>query len=354
VYSEEVISSKNLDSDVAMFDGAKSWKIWPNIDEPWCTYRRAVEQFTVRTLSYERDVLNAFAGFLNNMSHERCLEGLPVSTFDLALLWQPRECLRRRTEFSSWSWAGWVGGVQWFDDQCLDGCGKQFTTEKQRVDDWIKKRCWIVWHCSRGTNSKSPAFLIDGPPCIRESRSKAVTIDLGSSEHPTTIAPTPSLMSQRIEGLDQWRLDARYLQFWTMSAHFDIELDTSAVLNYTSYVSEHTGNSLRRFLLRDKDKQDCGWVILDQSWIELITVQDTRRQEFIMLSEVRVRRLEKNHRSDGMATDGTDEADSIELNALMIDWYGGIAKRVGLGRVRKDALQNSCGSTMTWKEILLG
>jgi hypothetical protein len=70
----------------AMFDGAKSWKFWPNADEPWGTYGRAVEQFTVRALSYESDVLNAFAGFLNNMSHERCLEGLPASIFDLALL----------------------------------------------------------------------------------------------------------------------------------------------------------------------------------------------------------------------------------------------------------------------------
>jgi hypothetical protein len=88
--------------------------------------------------------------------------------------------------------------------------------------------------------------------------------------------------------------------------------------------------------------------------MELIMVQDTRRQEFIMLSEVRVRRPENNYRSDGMAVDGTDEADSIELNALMINWYGGIANRIGLGRGRKDALQNSCGSMMTWKEILLG
>lgn len=73
-----------------------------------------------------------------------------------------------------------------------------------------------------------------------------------------------------------------------------------------------------------------------------------------MLSEAQVRRPEIEHHSETPTGDETDRADFTELNALMIGWYGGIARRVGLGRVSKDALLKSCGSTMRWKEILLG
>ena len=77
-------------------------------------YTRAIEEYTHREISYELDVLNAFAGLLHIFSRFfRCktLLGLPEGLLDVALLWKPTRQLQRRSGFPSWSWAGWVGRV---------------------------------------------------------------------------------------------------------------------------------------------------------------------------------------------------------------------------------------------------
>lgn len=77
-------------------------------------YTRAIEEYTHREISYESDVLNALTGLLHIFSRFfRCkiLLGLPENLLDVALLWKPTRQLQRRSEFPSWSWAGWVGRV---------------------------------------------------------------------------------------------------------------------------------------------------------------------------------------------------------------------------------------------------
>ena len=77
-------------------------------------YTRAIEEYTHREISYESDVLNAFAGLLHIFSRFfgcKTLLGLPEGLLDVALLWKPTRQLQRRIGFPSWSWAGWVGRV---------------------------------------------------------------------------------------------------------------------------------------------------------------------------------------------------------------------------------------------------
>ncbi|KAF2843036.1 HET-domain-containing protein, partial [Patellaria atrata CBS 101060] len=99
-------------------------------------YATLVESYTRRNLSYASDVLNAFEGLSSIM--EQCCGssfyyGLPESLFDIVVLWAPcssihfdrrrmyrpsraNEDLRRGitvTEFPSWSWAGWIGEVEY-------------------------------------------------------------------------------------------------------------------------------------------------------------------------------------------------------------------------------------------------
>ena len=86
------------------------------------TYRRIVETYTSRHLSYPSDVLNAFKGIesvLRPFFRSDFIFGLPRSEVDSQLLWQPTGSLRRRRDpktahalFPSWSWAGWVGEVE--------------------------------------------------------------------------------------------------------------------------------------------------------------------------------------------------------------------------------------------------
>jgi len=117
--------------------------------------------------------------------------------------------------------------------------------------------------------------------------------------------------------------------------HFQLELETTAVLRYTSLETENTGNGLRRFTLHDSTPQERGWVLLNDRWIEVL--MGAGPQEFILLSEA-------SRRAD-------TKPDSREYNAMMIIWKDRIAERAGLGKV---VVNTSMAREKEWKEILLG
>ncbi|OCK81928.1 HET-domain-containing protein [Lepidopterella palustris CBS 459.81] len=84
-------------------------------------FAMAVSFYSMRTLTYQKDGLNAFEGILNVMrlSFRRdFLYGLPSSELDIALLWRPLSGLQRRVHddtqealFPTWSWVAWRGRV---------------------------------------------------------------------------------------------------------------------------------------------------------------------------------------------------------------------------------------------------
>jgi hypothetical protein len=58
-----------------------------------------VDTFSTRALTYERDIVNAFAGATEIMGATfpgGIFKGLPVFFFDIALLWQPEGTISRR------------------------------------------------------------------------------------------------------------------------------------------------------------------------------------------------------------------------------------------------------------------
>ncbi|PLN86503.1 HET-domain-containing protein [Aspergillus taichungensis] len=117
-------------------------------------YKELVEIYTPRRISLANDIIRAFSGILSVMAeftNQRFENGLPTSLFDVALFWCPVEPLFRRSSsefsyrtnlatvasltemsrkhgikyrltpakdeppslFPSWSWAGWVGPVEY-------------------------------------------------------------------------------------------------------------------------------------------------------------------------------------------------------------------------------------------------
>lgn len=86
---------------------------------PWDLYRRAVDDYTKRKLTWESDAVDAFAGvehIVRQGMNTKFWFGLPSFAFEQALLWQAREPLERRIQdneaiFPSWSWAAWRGQV---------------------------------------------------------------------------------------------------------------------------------------------------------------------------------------------------------------------------------------------------
>jgi hypothetical protein len=338
VYSEEVVTGSALDSDAALIQGAQLIKVRSNPNRLWTTYKRAAESYAARHLSHQSDVVDAFSGILNTLSAGRCVEGIPVEVFEVALLWQPRERMLRRNDFASWSWTGWKGKICWLDDVHLAVDNGDGQSESDGLKNWREARGWIAWHSSLGTNCRSPAFRIDGPPWLTGSEPETVAQNQRFPGLPQNVSPTPTFLPDRLDALPDRSRDVRYLQFWTISMRFAIELETTAVLRYTSLEAENTGNGLRRFILHDSDAHDNGWVLLDETWIELVVGQKFGTQEFILLSEASQR-------------EGQIDRDRREYNAMMIIWRDDIAERAGLGRVVTRAQSRK---VMEWKEILLG
>ena len=99
---------------------AREDTFWPCLKK----WDNLVTSYLSRRLTYEEDILRAFSGVssaLADSMSEGFLFGLPQQFFDAALLWVPTEHLRRRKDdrsgvashnFFSWSWAGWVGGIE--------------------------------------------------------------------------------------------------------------------------------------------------------------------------------------------------------------------------------------------------
>jgi hypothetical protein len=92
-------------------------------------YEKHVSEYTQANLTFDCDILNAFAGIqaeYEAMSGFEFCWGLPLHGFDRALLWKfnhdaQRDSLKRRSmksgsqgcPFPSWSWAGWIGPIRY-------------------------------------------------------------------------------------------------------------------------------------------------------------------------------------------------------------------------------------------------
>ncbi|KAL7892278.1 heterokaryon incompatibility domain-containing protein [Trichoderma sp. SZMC 28014] len=89
-------------------------------------YCRIVEEYTGRDMSYASDRLLGVSGVLDVLQREfglSFIHGLPEAIIYMALLWQPRNKVKRVPKdpksclplFPSWSWTGWTGPVGYED-----------------------------------------------------------------------------------------------------------------------------------------------------------------------------------------------------------------------------------------------
>lgn len=327
-----------------MQNGAELIKLRTDPSRLRTRYRDAVVHYTGRELSNEEDVLDAFSGVLHTMYDGRCIEGLPKCIFDVALLWQPRQKLSCRKGFPSWSWIGWKGCVNWTDVSLPTCDGEDKIDEASAIEDWIINNTWIVWHSSSTKACQSLAFKNDGPPWLLGTSQDLTAHEERFPGLPKNSKPTPTLMPDHFRGHIGASHDQRYLQFWTISVQLQIELERTAVLRYTSLRPSNTGNGLRRFITHDHG-HPCGWVLLDEDWIERVTFGDADVQEFILLSEHSPKdNTSTQHNSFG-------SSGSRRYNAMIVTWHDGIAKRAGLGQITIDG-RTSDG--LEWKEVLLG
>lgn len=81
-----------------------------------------LRDYNAREFTYPEDTLDAFAGISSAISRSvggSLVSGLPIASFDIFLMWQPRTIVVRKSArapekkhcLPSWSWAGWSGSV---------------------------------------------------------------------------------------------------------------------------------------------------------------------------------------------------------------------------------------------------
>lgn len=86
-------------------------------------YCGIARSYSRRQLTVPSDVLIAFAGVLKKLLpqfgvRDGFVAGLPVSSFDRALMWYSIAPVTRRYPWPTWSWAGWVGPID-YESQVL-------------------------------------------------------------------------------------------------------------------------------------------------------------------------------------------------------------------------------------------
>lgn len=115
---EDTYSSIHV--NFGMATGGIPWRLNLEGQSNWSTYSHVVAEYSTRYLSFESDVLNAFAGISNFLSTSiffgsPFVMGIPICSLEVGLMWHPSTRLQRRsaTDIPSWSWAGWIGHVEY-------------------------------------------------------------------------------------------------------------------------------------------------------------------------------------------------------------------------------------------------
>lgn len=125
----EDITSDAMDENMPALDFGNPYRILQADRLNLSVYERIVHEYTVRNLTYDGDILNAFQGVAsvlqrNLFRNSPIAFGIPVCLLEVSLVWRPARQLHRRLRpnsqgneaqelyFPSWSWMGWKGQVR--------------------------------------------------------------------------------------------------------------------------------------------------------------------------------------------------------------------------------------------------
>lgn len=291
-------------------------------NNPLEDYRDALMHYSERVFSVQADVLLGLEGICRRAGQKmKCsfLQGIPTAAFDDFLVFSHRgSILRRRRQFPSYSWAGWIGGIKLklYDE----------------FDDWYHPSTWIKWYTRSSTGviklvcvALPSTSLLEDKSVVYGHRNRSLfggRFNINSSRTSPTVE-----LSQSIN-IPPYPI----LQFWTLSirfeiSKFDVFAASASIIDCNAIV--------------------CGTVDMD-GFEEDDFFQESMAYEFILVSEL----ITWTHDCEFA---GGDVHDALQpYNVLLLEWKNGIAERRGIGVVCRAGVERALSPGPCWKEILLG
>lgn len=321
-------------------------------------YEGLVKSYCRRELSYQSDILNAFAGIMSAF-HERFgwrfLSALPEEALNLALLWKPMSSSRPRftsvtetlepfsTTFPSWCWTAWVGDFYWDPWRTSNYAGNDIHLISEikvfKVKDMIGFRS--VQTKQRSIKPRLHSVILLPTSC-----------SLVEEEVITESSLLPEGILSGLPVLYFWaqatRLDRLFLSFDKHHPQDDNRLLSSKLKHYF----------FNQGWIYDTASHHCGTLIGIESWPP-DPAHETSKYELLLLSrchqkivtaadiEANLDRLPPEHPSHQEYYDEIFDTcyytptEDWAMNIMLVEWKGDYAVRVAVGQIHADAWENS-------------
>jgi hypothetical protein len=357
------------------------------------TFAEAVANYSSRRISFHDDAVKAFSGVLSVLRTSfrgNFLYGLPDTELDQALLWQPKASLHRRRDqsgkelFPSWSWAGWVGGVEYWPNLGLSRVewrdaytNKYFTSSRfRRPQSAEPGDAWFQHEWVRGNPGFDREEWWPYDLCYYEKENPDMLF-----LHPVSKGSNSGEWGSLIHihpGSQHLRLKCMSTRFNITGEHGDPLLST--IVPCTG--GKHTVCALKAFnsvgrLAGTVQIPSSSALDIHPGMYELICLsrthlmcEKTHAIEMHPFEEEFDDRSDNRDEPDAYLEMGSEDSimgpqDFIEFdvtvfdatkpwciyNVMLIETVSGVSRRLGLGRVHIDAF---LGEEYAWKEIVLG
>jgi hypothetical protein len=304
-----------------------------------------IQSYSDLQLTKQSDIYNGFAGVARQMRMQlNCdiCHGIPVKYFDWLLLWQPLKNEQiRREEAPSWSWSGWQGGA-------FPRTWDWYTPDMKVIRKALKNRTWIVWYHRHGPHDTRCSLVYKHKRSSADSQQnfyggpirKRFPFDCSQTK------PTPRILTE-FEPKEYYfdvistRPYSGYLQFWTVSAVFEIA-ETK-----TPWPEEGVRPPGKQLGIIGKSGDELGLIMVPTAWLKENPAPCKR--EFLLICEARDARAADNKDADTDDHEWRYRVMLVEPKAK-----GEYYERVTIGSIGRGDEMDSFGEGPCWKEFILG
>jgi hypothetical protein len=314
----------------------------------FAAYISALEDFKARDLGRATDAINAFGGILKILSpwfQSEMLYGLPESILDCALLWQPVTPLipnPERESFPSWSWAGWIGSIQYERPYMIDKQSQRQVEKDEAPEErvrpvvrWYKRNIETQRFDKVNGSGSGLRFSVDKYGEVPNTWTEYDWVDM--------------TLKDQIEPLEGRPISSSHLRFWTNHAYFLLQPSVYGISLIQSPASQSVNSAVVGYIVLTEGKDPTSPNRPDDARgaaVELIVLSEAQFfGQPASLNNTKDKRKEHYPYVKHNSSEYTIRQWDIELgykhgqyelyNVMLVQRTGPIWYRSGLGRIYK-------------------